>query len=184
VKKIFLILNENEVENLALMNEFSCKKEFFETEIISTMSFNNPDYIWKLMCEVISKNPDNDFLIFCTNDFIFSPDFSIEHLDYCIAKTQDFKGDLLLGSTDRLDEVLEVDKSLFWINNFENPKFIIVFKTFFNIITNNNFDNTPIQYLTENIFLIYPLLSKFKGNQNISETLHLLKEVKKFYHYE
>lgn len=183
MKKVFLILNENKSLNSVLLDEFNNQKEIFESEIILSISND----FWHSVLETIQKHIDMDYLIFSNYDHLFSQNFTAHHLEYCISKAQQLNGDILIGSTETLDKVLEIDEHLFWIDHFKNPKLVIIFKSFYNTIVNNSFgilqDHT-IQQLTENIFLTYPFLSRTDEKENIENNLHLLKEIKKFYSYE
>ncbi|GEN78026.1 hypothetical protein [Chryseobacterium hagamense] len=184
MKKVFVLTKGDDAARADLIREFQDKKAFFELEWVFSAVPDLSDFFQGPVSDVIRQYSQNDFLIFCSDKFRFNPDFSQEHLDRCIVRAQDFKGDLMAGSTEVLEHLLEIDESLFWISSFKNPLFVIVFRKFFEVILNNDLTNKPIQYLTENIFLTYPLIARQSGSENISPSLRQLKEIKKFYLHE
>lgn len=161
-----------------ILREFKDKEEF-ETMVIEAVKEKNGALgLWKSIKKIIklAQYKDEDVIIICEDDHIFTADYSYETLISVIFRAHDLRTKLLTGGTSGgFTNIFFATEDLLWIDRFWGTQFIIVFKNFFQEILDAEFLETDtaddkLSLLTSNKLLMFPMISKQKeiGNSDIS----------------
>lgn len=120
----------------------------------------------KIVAESVSLN--REYVLICEDDHQFTSDFTEPHLYACIENAKILNADLLLGgicSTD--NNFKQVQQNLIAVEHFACTQFVIIFKSFFDVILNSAFlDNDCVDLkmavLTSKKLTVYPFISTQK----------------------
>ena len=150
-------------------------------------------------------DPNEEYIILCQDDHLFTMGYSKEHLLYCIDEVRSLRADLLTCGVSGFTTAIQISQNIFWVEKFSGLQFAVIFRKFFQKILDANFETViaadlKLCELTENKFFIYPFLSRQKefgysdvtaGNnakghidnafKNSSENVTIINRVSNFY---
>lgn len=151
-----------------IKNEFGKKKEFDVRYIEATEHEIGDIGLWDTLCKCIqmAKDAQEDVIIFCEDDHLFTENYSKDILFENIIKCGKLGADLLIGgSTGGFNLTVPVTNSLMWIDHYVSNQFLVIFSGFFDTVLNHTafdhrkkVDNT-LSSLTMNKYIFYPYIS-------------------------
>jgi hypothetical protein len=108
--------------------------------------------------------PQDEYIILCQDDHLFTKGYSKEYLLYCINEAQLLDADILSCGISGFTSAIKVSKNLYWVEKFSGLQFAVIFRKFFQTILDANYETVnaadlKLCALTENKFFIYPFLS-------------------------
>jgi len=154
-----------------IKEQFEGKGEFNVTYIKAVEHEIGAVGLWHTLskCVSLGKNNDEDFIIFCEDDHIFTENYRKKFLLKNIMLAGRKEADLLIcGSAGGFSIVIPVSKDLMWVNRFWSTQFIVIYKKFFNTILKvDDFDprkqvDNYLAEITVHKFLLFPYISKQK----------------------
>lgn len=151
---------------------------------------NTNDYFTNVF-SIVNKNMERDYIIICNTTKVIS-DVSVKiYMRSCITRAQKQGADILLGGVENFHKILQVEENLFCIEKFQGFNLIILFKSIFKkIIQNQNSFYSSMEDLlidlADNIFVIHPfiILEDSSDNDNYERSSNImedLKQIRKFY---
>lgn len=168
--KTFVInLKERADRKTHILAEFANRSEF-DVSIVQAVKDSVGSWgLWMTITEIVEtaqKNED-DFVIICENDHVFTNDYNKELLVHLIEKAKESKADLLLGGVSWFETVLPVSKNLFWVKKFNGLQFTVVFKTFYQRLLSFDLQkgqdvDVGISMHSDRCFVCYPYISMQK----------------------
>ncbi|RVT75307.1 glycosyl transferase [Flavobacterium sufflavum] len=149
-----------------ILSEFENRKEFILT-IIPAIEDEVGSYgLWQTIHSIVNLANEEclEYVLICEDDHQFTTSYSASMLYSAIDESLHRDADVLLGSVSWFDQVLQVDKNLFWVDRFNGTQFMIIFQKFYQKILNIDFYKTDIadmkiSSLTDAIFVMYPFIS-------------------------
>ncbi|MBA0883533.1 glycosyl transferase [Flavobacterium undicola] len=149
-----------------ILSEFENRKEFTLT-IIPAIEDEVGSYgLWQTIHSIVNLANEEclEYVLICEDDHQFTTSYSASMLYSAIDESLHRDADVLLGSVSWFDQVLQVDKNLFWVDRFNGTQFMIIFQKFYQKILNIDFYKTDIadmkiSSLTDGIFVMYPFIS-------------------------
>lgn len=189
-----------------IQQQFEGKGEFD----VTIMKANKHDIgavgLWQSILKIITNAIANEdeIIIFCEDDLLFTPQYSSELLIKQIGNAKKSDAVILLGGVSWFKDAVQISHDLFWVEKFSGLQFTVVFKKFYEKILPVTFSKTNsadyrISDFSDKKFIIYPFIStqkKFgysdvtnKNNEKgfvenlfkeTSERLRLIKDVNDF----
>lgn len=109
-------------------------------------------------------HPEDEYIMLCQDDHLFTNDYSKEYLLDCINQAQSLDADILACGVSGFTSAIKVSDNLYWVEKFSGLQFTVIFRNFFQKILNADFENINaadlrLCELTENKFFIHPFLS-------------------------
>ena len=124
---------------------------------------------WHGICNAVRKAIDNDddVIIICSADQVFSDDYSAEYLLKNIIEAHGQGAGILLGGVTRFSHAMPVTKNRFWVNSFWRAPFIVLYRKVFQPILDEPFDETTfvddvLSEITSNKLVLFPFISSHK----------------------
>lgn len=122
--------------------------------------------LWKTIRHILKDlvSPEDEYIILCQDDHLFTREYSEEHLLHCINKARTLNADILSFGISGFTSAIEVSDNLYWVEKFSGLQFTVIFRKFFQKILETDFETVSaadlkLCELTENKFFIYPFLS-------------------------
>ncbi len=171
------IITQPETNRDRIIQEFSRKPEF-EVFFIETGKKDECTNIdrWEGIREAArtGKERDEDLIIICNDNHIFTTDYSKEYLFDHIIKAHYQGIDLLLTGCRSFYRAIPVAPSRYWVAGGTAAPFLVLFKKFYDKLLEESFDENVkpaelINELTFNKMLIYPFISSSVDDQSIFE---------------
>lgn len=149
-----------------ILNEFAGKDEF-DTMVIEAKSHQNGAIgLWESLKYIIGdlSAPDDDLILICEDDHLFTQDYSAEKLYLMIEDARRLNADVLMGGVSWFDDGVQVADELFWTKKFSGTQFLIIFKKFFKLLLQADFTESDtadakISSLSDSIYFIAPFIS-------------------------
>ncbi|HTN08417.1 hypothetical protein [Agriterribacter sp.] len=188
-----------------LIGQFLDKEEFSLRIVEPTSDPNAAKSLWNTIRNIIRKNLENDFVIICEDDHIFTQHYSARILQSSIGQAVNLNADLLLGGISWCKNAISINSNLFWVDKFSGLQFVVLFrKVYSKVLTVDFQDHDCADYklsgLAKNKFVIYPFISiqkdygysdvTYKNNEkrrveklfeNCSSSFAFLLKVEKYY---
>lgn len=124
---------------------------------------------WHGICNAVRKAIDNDddVIIICSADHVFSEDYSAGYLLKNIIEAHDQGAGILLGGVTRFSHAMPVTENRFWVNSFWRAPFIVLYRKIFQPILDEPFDEMTfvddvLSEITSNKLLLFPFTSSHK----------------------
>jgi GR25 family glycosyltransferase involved in LPS biosynthesis len=121
--------------------------------------------LWESTVNIVklAQQRDLEYVLICEDDLQFTENYSLKNLRRCITKAYTQECDVLLGGIHWFNSALKIAPSLVWIDIFTATHFMIVFRSFYNIVLEASFgpddsSDLKIAELTENKLVIYPFI--------------------------
>lgn len=150
----------------SVLSEFLGRKEFRLTVVPAVEHQVGSFGLWRTIYAIVQNANEEslDYVLICEDDHIFTDDYSVEKLYAAIDKCFELKADVLLGSVSWFDQVLQVDKQLFWVDRFNGTQFMLIFKKYYQAMLDVDFQMIDIadmkmSSITDAIFVMYPFVS-------------------------
>lgn len=122
--------------------------------------------LWNTIKQLVKEAADNndDFLLFCEDDHLFTDHYSIEMLQHNIATAMENEADVLLGGVGWVQSSFAVSSTLFWAETFNATQFTIIFKKFYPrlleaYLEEDSAADFKMCELSDKVFFIYPFIS-------------------------
>jgi GR25 family glycosyltransferase involved in LPS biosynthesis len=190
-----------------ILKQFKNREEFNIKIVKAVESQLGAIGLWKTITKIIKDltPKDAEYILICEDDHLFTAKYTKECLFKNIRLAENNGADILLGGVSWLDNAVQISQDLFWVDKFSGLQFTVIFKRFYDVILNAEFNNNDvadhkIATLTDKKFVIYPFISTQKefGYSDVtvkndesgwvdslfagtSEKLHQLKKVFNFY---
>lgn len=153
-----------------IKRQFAGRPEFDITIVEAFRHENGAVGLWHSIRKVIAMalENDDDVIVLCEDDHIFTPAYSRNHLLQNIFLASRQKVDIILGGVSGFDKALVIPGDRFWVNSFFGTQFVIIFKQLFKPLLDEPFDDsvTADGILTElaaNKIVLFPFISSQKG---------------------
>jgi hypothetical protein len=154
-----------------VLNEFKGRTEFDIHVIEACRHPIGAQGLWNSIVKTITKaaGDDDDVIIVCEDDHQFTDHYTKERLFIQIGEAYRQRCDILCGGTSGgFTCALPVTKNRFWVDRYYCNQFIVIFKSFFQIILNHTFDQSSkvdltLSSLSANKMLIHPFVSTQKS---------------------
>lgn len=165
---VYVINLPNRPDRLVhIKSQFQGRQEFDVTVVEACVHDIGAVGLWESIRKVIQIGLENedDVLIICEDDHLFTEDYSKEFLFGNIIAAHRQGVDVLSGGTSGgFGHALPVDEGRFWVNHFLATQFIVVYRKFFQKILDAPYDQdvTADNYLSEltcNKMVLYPFVS-------------------------
>lgn len=154
---------------LHIPDQFPGKKEF--QVFIQETPEQGPEELrlWQGICNAVRKaiNADDDVVIICEDDHVFSEDYSAEYLLKNIIEAHSQGAGILLGGVTRFSHAMPVTENRFWINSFWRAPFTVLYQKVFSLILDEPFDETAfvddvLSEITSNKMVLFPFICTHK----------------------
>ncbi|SHM45708.1 hypothetical protein [Mucilaginibacter sp. OK098] len=150
--------------------EFAGRDEFV-IQVIEPITHQYPVIsLWNTIKYVVSAatNNNDDYVLICEDDHIFTPQYSSEALRDAITEADELQADVLSGGISSLKGGLQMSEKLFWMEEFSGTQFIVIFRRFFQKILDADFNvsdtaDYKIAALTDNKYFVFPFFSTQKS---------------------
>lgn len=150
----------------SILSEFLGRKEFRLTVVPAIAHQIGSFGLWQTIHGIVEQANEAalDYVLICEDDHIFTEDYSAEKLYMAIDKCLRLNADVLLGSVSWFDQVLQVNKQLFWVDRFNGTQFMVIFKKYYQAILDADFQlidiaDMKMSSITDGIFVMYPFVS-------------------------
>ncbi|MCS3798570.1 hypothetical protein [Niastella sp. OAS944] len=148
------------------LNEFSGREEFCTTIVEACIHQYGNVGLWNSIKKIILElsAPDNDLILICEDDHLFTDDYSMEILKKAIAEAIALEADILSGGVSWFEDAVQASDLLFQVKKFSGTQFLIIFRKFFPLILEATFTKDDIAdgkmaSLSDRIFFINPFIS-------------------------
>lgn len=149
-----------------ILKEFHQKSEFDVTVVEAHEHEIGAVGLWNSIKHVLENEVESkyEYIIICEDDHQFSDDYSKELLFSCIDEAKARNADILSGGVSWFNNAVPISENIIWVEKFSGFQFTIIFKSFFKIILEANFENSDdadfkTSALTANKFFIFPFIS-------------------------
>ncbi|QEC51475.1 glycosyl transferase [Anseongella ginsenosidimutans] len=117
----------------SLISEFKGRNEFQLTVVPAIAHKVGAIGLWQTICQIIQKvcNDDIDNILICEDDHVFTEAYTSNRLIRAINQSRKYDADILLGGVSWFDQVLQVDKNLFWVDRFTGTQFMLIYRKFY-----------------------------------------------------
>lgn len=135
--------------------------------------------LWNSIKKVIqlAVTNDDDVIVFCEDDHVFTANYNKEKMFDSIMLAAEKGADTLNLGVGGVNQVVPINENLFWVDNFWCTQFIVIYRSFFEKILNEPFndDDTAdgkFSAMTGNNFLLFPFMSVQKdfGYSDVTNT--------------
>ncbi|WP_406826395.1 hypothetical protein [Pedobacter sp. KACC 23697] len=175
----FIINLENRNERLKnVLKEFEGKNEFKINVVNAVKHKIGAVGLFKSiqLAITIAKENNEDVIIICEDDHVFTEHYSKELLFKNIIEAHAQGVEILCGGISGGFQIaVPVSKNRIWLDNYYCNQFIVIFKSIYNLILNTEFDETKkvdqtLSALTMNKMTIFPFISiqKYFGYSDVS----------------
>lgn len=120
---------------------------------------------------------DDDVIIICEDDHVFTGDYSKSHLIKNIIGAYKQHTEVLLGGIGGFNKALPVSAGRAWVNDFYCTQFTVLYKSVFQKIFDEPYDNQVIadgmlSRITGNIMVCFPFISiqEYFGYSDVTQT--------------
>ncbi|TCD01257.1 glycosyltransferase family 25 protein [Pedobacter psychroterrae] len=152
-----------------ILREFSDKPEFDVTLVDAITSSRGGLGLWLTFKHIVRSyvSQNDEFILICEDDHIFTAEYSHNLLQNCIIKAQEFKADILLGGVSWVSSINCVQDHVFWVEEFSGTQFMIVFKQFYSVLRDAKMNSEgaadwKVGSLTQKKMIIFPFISTQK----------------------
>jgi len=152
-----------------IKKEFAGRNEFDLTVVEACRHTIGAVGLWQSIRKVISLAIDNDddVIVICEDDHEFTKDYSSEFLIKNIIEAGEQGVQYLSGGTSKFEKAVRVADNRYWISFCLATQFIVLYKSIFQAILNEPFDNTVIadqklSGMIVNKMILYPFISMQK----------------------
>lgn len=149
-----------------ILSQFTGKPEFNVKIVEAKIHRHGTIGLWNSIKHIVADlaDPNDEFILICEDDHLFTRDYSCEFLLKAIEDVKDLCGDVLLGGVSWFNDAVQITDELFWIKRFSGTQFVVVFKKFFNSIIEAEFSeydtaDTKISSLSDSIYFTTPFIS-------------------------
>lgn len=180
------------------LKEFNGKEEFAVNFMEPFIGEDKKGDLWKTIQQIIQKvaSTSADYVLICKDSHQFTDNYSTDNLLECIRQAKKLGADILCGDVNSFGSAIRVSNNLFWVENFPESQFTIIFRSFFEDIL---LADKNILSITNGQFFIYPFISNLKESEgassksknnevgvkrpslNISEQIELIEHISAFY---
>ncbi len=150
----------------SLLAEFMNRKEFSLTIVPAIEHSVGSFGLWQTVHGIVKHANETslDYILICEDDHIFTEEYDFAQFRLAIDSCIKMEADVLLGSVSWFDQVLQVNKHLFWVDRFNGTQFMLIFKKYYETILNFDFQihdiiDMKISSVTDSIFVMFPFIS-------------------------
>lgn len=174
VLPVYVLAYNNDLEKLKFtIGQFSEKDEFNISLVDSCIQSNQKVHEWQVVVNCVKKaiKENEDFFILCKDDHMFASHYNkdkfIEHIIGAYAQ----HADILLGGAESSGSHVPVASNRYWIENFSNSSYIVIYKCFYFKILACTRDELGcvdmiLSKLSVNKMIIYPFISAKYNNDS------------------
>jgi hypothetical protein len=143
------------------LKEFNGKEEFAVNFVEPVTGENKISDLWKTIQQIVQKviSTSADYILICKDSHQFTANYSKDNLLECIRQAKKLDADILCGEVNSFGSAIRVSNNIFWVENFSESQFTIIFRSFFENIL---LANKNIFSITNGQFFIYPFISNLK----------------------
>ncbi len=162
-----------------VLSQFKNKTEFNIHIVEYTQEPGKAFGLWQSILNIINNitSKEDEYIVLCGEDHQFTRSYSSSSLFSCIELAQKNDVDLISGGPGLVTTILPVSESLYWMENFTELRFTIIFRKFFSTILaaefgENDSVDAVLSFLTQNKFFMHPFISS-RYNAESADTLLL-----------
>lgn len=135
--------------------------------------------LWESIRKIVklAVENDDDVIIICEDDHVFTTDYSKFHLIKNIIEAYKQHTEVLLGGIGGFNKALPVSGGRAWVNDFYCTQFTVLYKSIFKKILDEPYDHQVIadgmlSRLTGNIMVYFPFISvqEYFGYSDVTQT--------------
>ncbi|MDD2284487.1 MAG: glycosyltransferase [Paludibacter sp.] len=164
---VYVINLKNRIERRKHIEEqFHAKPEFELTWIDAVEHPIGAVGLWRSMVKAVQTaiEHDDDIMIICEDDHVFTPQYSKEYLLVNIIQANEQDSELLSGGIGGFGTAVPVAANRYWVDWFWCTQFIVVFKPLFQKILEYDFKYTDtadgvLSAIAKDKMTIYPFIS-------------------------
>ena len=150
-----------------VLSQFDGKKEFDINIIEATEHDVGAVGLWISICRIVkmASERDEDVIIICEDDHKFTTHYNKDSFVSSIYEAHRLGANILLGGIlGGFNLMLPLKYDFSWMNSFWGTQFVVVYRSFFNAILSEPFNNddaadTKFSSMTSNKFVMYPMIS-------------------------
>ena len=149
-----------------ILSQFNGKQEFTFYLVEAFKDNIGAQGLWMTIRHILKNlaEPNDEYIILCQDDHLFTDDYSKEYLLDCINQAKSVDADILACGVSGFTSAIKVSDNLYWVEKFSGLQFTVIFRKFIQKILDTDFENinaADLKFceLTENKFFIYPFLS-------------------------
>ncbi|WP_300601928.1 hypothetical protein [Niabella sp.] len=148
--------------------QFSDKEEFSVVhELGPDISATDGHWNWQNLYGIIehaNSSEEDDLIIICRDNHEFAPSYNKTLFLENVVLAYELGADILLGGVINFDDSVRINENLFWLNEFNEPMFMVIYRKFFKTILEiGGTSDYLIDYLiatnSKNIMITYPFVS-------------------------
>lgn len=149
-----------------IVKQFNAREEFQIKICNGIENAKGQIGLWESIKKVIriAKKANDDIIIICEDDHIFTDHYNKDFLIKNIVKAHALNADVLLGGICHFNSAVKASENLFWVDEFYCTQFMIVFENFFDAILNEKYDeymsvDGKISAISANKLVLFPFVS-------------------------
>lgn len=171
-------LPEREDRKKHILTQFKNKEEFKITYINAIKHEIGAIGLWESIKKSIqiAQNHNEDIILICEDDHMFTKDYSMQKLFSCIIAAHKHGVEVISGGTSNYNNAIIVNDNLCLVDKFLSTQFIILFKPIFSKIldyefTSNDVADIVIPKISSRSMIIHPFISIQKdfGYSDVTE---------------
>lgn len=175
---VYIILPAT-ADKASIVSQFSGKQEF-EINFVEVDDPEMGDNVnrWNAIRRVIelAKRNDDDVIIICDKDHLFTASYSKEYLFNHIIEAHYQGADILLAGCEKCHRPFPVAPFRYWIAEGSSDAFLVIYSKFFETILAEPFDEEvkPAELINEMTFhkmILYPFVSTVKEREPVFSTV-------------
>ena len=162
-------INERNDRLKHIKSQFLDKSEFYVEYLIVQKEEKSTMGLWNNIKKIVAMaiERDEDVIIICEDDHIFSENYKKEILFDAIFQGAELGADIILGGISNTGQSIVVSPELCWIESFQCTQFTILFRSVFEQILIEPFDemdaaDLTLSKLSANKYVIHPFISRQK----------------------
>lgn len=149
-----------------IVREFAGRDEFHTTIVKAHLHEVGAVGLWNTIRHIIQDliRPDDDFVLICEDDHVFTENYSRENLFEHIANAMEINCNVLSGGVSWFMDAIQVSDNLFCTYRFSGTQFIIIFRQIFEAIVNapftiNDCADFKLAAISDRIYFMFPFIS-------------------------
>ncbi|MDB5122406.1 MAG: hypothetical protein JWP94_535 [Mucilaginibacter sp.] len=145
----------------------------FDVSVIEQVEDENFDFsLWLTIQKIVKRavENDDDVIVICEDQHEFTAQYSKEQFFKNILHAYHQGVGVLLGGVGKFGSAVYVNEDRFWINNFSNKQFVILYRSMFQVILDEIYQpgnecDKILSEVTSNKMVIYPFIAKRASKQ-------------------
>jgi glycosyl transferase family 25 len=171
--KVYVANLKKRTDRLTHIKREVRNKNEFDVKYVNAIEDKIGDLgLWKTLrhCVQSAKDNNEDVIVFCEDDHIFTDNYNKEFLMKNIVVGNSYNAELLIGgSTGGFNVTVPITQHLIWVDHYYSNNFLVIYRRFFDHIL-SKLDFNPLVKVDNTLaalavakFILYPYISVQKN---------------------